>query len=123
MLGDTVPVLVLRDGKSKRFRLKIDEDSFEKLAGARVDPRLSGVELQNFRSEEDPSMGAGVLVTEVSSESRAWRYGLRPGDIIVAANREPAQNLSELAEGVRRGSNQLLLRVYRSGDFGYIAIR
>jgi serine protease Do/serine protease DegQ len=123
MVGDAVPVLVLRDGKSKRFRLKIDEDSFEKLAGARVDPRLSGVELQNFRSEEDPSMGAGVLVTEVSSESRAWRYGLRPGDIIVAANREPARNLSELTEGVRRGSNQLLLRVYRSGDFGYIAIR
>ena len=68
-------------------------------------------------------MGAGVLVTEVSSESRAWRYGLRPGDIIVAANREPAQNLSELTEGIRLGGRQLLLRVYRSGDFGYIAIR
>ena len=123
MVGDTVPVMVLREGKSKRFRLKIGEDSFEKLAGGRVDPRLSGVELQNFRSEEDPSMGAGVLVTEVSSESRAWRYGLRPGDIIVAANREPAQNLSELTEGIRLGGRQLLLRVYRSGDFGYIAIR
>lgn len=123
MVGDTVPVMVLRDGKTKRYRLKIGEDSVEKLAGGRVDPRLAGVELQNFRSQDDPSMGAGVLVTEVSSESRAWRYGLRPGDIIVAANREPAQNLSELAEGVRRGSQQLLLRVYRSGEFGYIAIR
>ncbi len=123
MVGDTVPVMVLRDGNSRRFRLKIGESSFEKLAGSRVDSRLTGVELQNFRSQDDPSMGAGVLVTEVSSESRAWRYGLRPGDIIVAANREPAQNLSELTEGVRHGGRQLLLRVYRSGEFGYIAIR
>jgi serine protease Do/serine protease DegQ len=123
MIGDDIEVLVLRDGKRKRVKVTIDDDRFEKLGGDRLDERLAGVEFQNFRSQEDPSMGAGVLVTDVTDDSRAWANGLRPGDIIVAANRQPTRNISELGDGVRRDARRVLLRVYRAGQYGYIVIR
>jgi S1-C subfamily serine protease len=64
-----------------------------------------------------------VLVTEVNQNSRAWHHGLRPGDVIVAANRRAVQDLGDLRDGAALSNRQLLLRVYRSGQFGYVAIR
>jgi S1-C subfamily serine protease len=101
--------------------LQIDDESLDKQRGKRIDRRLRGIELQNFRS--DDSAGDGVLVTEVADDSAAWSFGLRPGDVNVAANRQSTRNLSELRESARRGREQLLLRVYRSGQFGYVSIR
>ena len=123
MIGDDVDVVVLREGKRKRLNVTIDDDRFEKLDGDRLDPRLAGVEFQNFRSQDEPGTGAGVLVTDVADDSRAWANGLRSGDIIVAANRQATRNISELADGVRRDSRRVLLRVYRAGQYGYIVIR
>ncbi len=123
MVGDTVALTVLRDGRRQKLSLAISAESYERQAGERVDRRLAGVELQNFRAEDDPSSGAGVLVIDVDEQSPAFAYGLRAGDVIVAANRQATRNLSELAEGSRRSSRQLLLRVYRAGEFGYIAIQ
>ncbi|MFW6094195.1 MAG: Do family serine endopeptidase [Pseudomonadota bacterium] len=122
-IGDEVAMEVLRDGERHRLELEILEDHEEKIDGARLDPRLAGTALQNFRDREDDDPGAGVLVTKVAEDSRAWRHGLRPGDVIVAANRHPVKDLGGLREGAARAERQLLLRVYRSGRFGYVAIR
>ncbi len=122
-VGDEVDVEVLRDGRTRRLTLAVSNDFLEKVNGERIDRRLSGTELQNFRNQDDTGLGAGVLVTTVSQESRAWRYGLRPGDVIVAANRRAIRDLADLREGAALSSAQLLLRVYRAGQFGYVAIR
>jgi serine protease Do/serine protease DegQ len=122
MVGDRVDVTILRDGARRQLALTISADSYEKLAGERLDARLAGVELQNFRAEGDAS-SAGVVVTGIAEESLAFGYGLREGDVIVAVNRQATRNLSELADGIRRSSRQVLLRVYRAGEFGYIVIR
>ena len=120
-VGDEVEMDVLRDGRKRQVTVEIGDNSWEKMHGERVDRRLAGTFLQNFRSEAG-SAGSGVVVTEVEDNSNAWRYGLRPGDVIVAANRQNVRNLAELRE-FGRGGDQLLLRVYRAGQFGYVAIR
>jgi serine protease Do/serine protease DegQ len=120
-IGDEVEMEVLRDGRRRGVTLEIGDNSWEKMHGERVDRRLSGTFLQNFRGE-DGSAGSGVVVTQVENSSNAWRYGLRPGDVIVSANRQTVRNLAELRE-FARGGDQLLLRVYRAGQFGYVAIR
>ena len=120
-VGDEVEMDLLRDGRKREVTLEIGDNSWEKMHGERVDRRLSGTFLQNFRSE-DGSAGSGVVVTEVEGSSNAWRYGLRPGDVIVSANRQNVRNLADLRE-FARGGDQLLLRVYRAGQFGYVAIR
>ncbi len=120
-IGDSVDLVVLRDGRTLDVELEVKEDDLEKVRGSRIDRRLSGTELQNFRDQEE--VGAGVLVTGVEADSQAARSGLRPGDVIVEANRQAIRDLRNLREAVRHNSEQILLRVYRSGRFGYIGIR
>jgi len=122
-IGDDVDMQVLREGRVRELTLAVRDDHLEKVSGERIDRRLAGTELQNFRNQDDTGLGAGVLVTEVNQDSRAWHYGLRPGDVIVAANRQAIRDLADLREGAGHKGNQLLLRVYRSGQFGYVAIR
>lgn len=119
--GQEVEFGVLRQGRSRTVELEIEDESLDKQRGERIDRRLRGTQLQNFRSDE--STGDGVLVTEVDDDSSAWSFGLRPGDVIVGANRQGIRNLSELRELARRSRDQLLLRVYRAGQFGYVSIR
>ena len=120
-VGDDVELEYIREGRRRSVTLEIGDNSWEKMPGERVDRRLAGTFLQNFRSE-DGAMGAGVVVTRVEPDSDAWDYGLRPGDVVVAANRRAIRNLSEFRDNAR-GGDQLLLRVYRSGQFGYVALR
>ncbi len=122
-IDDEVAMEVLRDGRSKHFKLQLGEDKPKRVAGERIDPRLGGTELQNFRNIEDTAMDAGVLVSDVSPDSLAEQFGLRAGDIIVEANRMMVGNLSDLRDGCRRSSRQILLKIYRSGEYGYVAIR
>jgi len=122
-VGDEMDLDVLRDGRRREITVKVTDDIQEKISGRRVDPRLTGTELQNFRNEDDGGLGAGVLVTEVDPKSAAWHYGLRPGDVLVALNERALRNLADLRDGARLDSRQLLFRVYRSGQFGYISIR
>jgi S1-C subfamily serine protease len=119
--GQDVDFDLLRNGREKRVRLSIGEENLDKQPGERIDRRLKGTELQNFREED--SAGEGILVTRVDSDSEAWTFGLRPGDVIVGANRQDVRNLAELRDASRIGADQLLLRVYRSGEFGYVSIR
>ena len=120
-IGDKVDLALLRDGRARDVELNVKEDDLEKVRGSRIDRRLAGTELQNFRDQEE--VGAGVLVTGVEADSKAARAGLRPGDVIVAANRQAIRDLRNLREAVPLNTEQVLLRVYRSGRFGYIAIR
>ena len=122
-VGDEVTMELLQEGRPVQMTLLIGDDDLEKILGRRVDRRLAGTELQNFRNQDEPTMGAGVLVTEVDAQSAAFQFGLRVGDILVAANSHDVRNLTELREGSRLNKRQLVLRVYRSGQFGYVAIR
>ena len=121
-IGDELRVEFVRDGKLREVDFKIRDDNLEKMRGERIDRRMRGTELQNFRSDESAT-GSGVLVTQVDSTSAAWQSGLRPGDIVVGANRRAVRSLADLRENARASSEQLLLRVYRSGQYGYVAIR
>jgi Do/DeqQ family serine protease len=122
-IGDEISVELVRDGKTRTVALEIEEDELEYVRGQRVDPRLQGIELQNFWNPDDAGRGAGILVSIVERDSRAYAYGLRPGDILVGANRRSVQNLVELREAVGLSNQQLLLRVYRNGAYRVLAIR
>ena len=122
MVGDSVNMTVLRDGRQRRVNFDLVAESLEQIAGERIDPRLTGVALQNFRSENDPTTGAGVLVTDIGPDSAALERGLRPGDIIVALNRKAVRSIAEMSDQQPAPNAQMLLRVYRSGEFGYIVL-
>jgi Do/DeqQ family serine protease len=121
-VGDRLDMEVIRDGRSRRVALAVTDDPLDKVAGERVDPRLKGTQLQNFRGT-DQALANGVLVTEAQPDSLAWRFGLRPGDVIVAVNRVGIRDLEGMRQNARSSQAELLLRVFRAGQYGYIAIR
>ncbi len=122
-VGDEVDFELLRDGRRRNVSLDVADDYQQKVRGSRIDRRLTGTELQNFRNEGDAALGSGVLVAKVADASAPQRYGLHAGDVIVAANRRDVRDLADLRDWVRLSNRQILLRVYRAGRFGEVAIR
>lgn len=122
-VGDSLPTRIVRNGRSKRVVMRVSDDNLDEVTGGRFDPRLTGVDLQDFRETSSAEVGAGVVVAQIEKNCKAWRSGLRAGDVVVAVNRRPVQNLADLRESIRTKERQLLLRVYRAGRFGYVTIR
>lgn len=117
MVGDEVELEYVRGGRRREAEVEVPEDQFEKIGGRRLHPGLAGTRLQNHRGDDDPDVAAGVLVLDVAPGSAAARVGLRPGDIVVAANRRPARNLSELTAGIQTNPRRTVLRFWREGVF------
>ena len=121
--GGQLPMTVQRNGQPRALVLALEAYDGEQIAGQRLNPKLRGVELQNFRSPEGPETGAGILVTELALDSAAGIAGLRKGDVIVAVNRQPVRNIEDLREVIRAETPQLVLRLFRSGQVGTLVIR
>ena len=93
------------------------------MSGRRIDPRLAGIELENFMNPDEPGMSSGVLTTSVEPRSKAHAYGLRAGDVIVGVNRRTVRDLAEFRDAVLLDPRQIVMRVYRNGRFGNVVIR
>ena len=122
-IGDEVEVRYVRQGEKRQATLRIVADQQQAIAGKSLAPWLRGVQLQNLREDGEIMPGAGVVATEVNPRSPAYGFGLRPGDVIVAANRVVVEDIAGLREAVRRDARQLLLRIFRNGRFYYMVIR
>jgi serine protease Do/serine protease DegQ len=122
-IGDEVEVRYVRQGEKRQTTLRIVADQQQAIAGKSLAPWLRGVQLQNLREDGEVMPSAGVVATEVGARSPAYGFGLRPGDVIVAANRIVVEDIAGLREAVRRDARQLLLRIFRNGRFYYVVIR
>ena len=122
-IGDEVEVRYVRQGEQRKTTLRIVADQQQAIAGKSLAPWLRGVQLQNLREDGEIMPGAGVVATEVNARSPAYGFGLRAGDVIVAANRVVVEDIAGLRVAVRRDARQLLLRIFRNGRFYYVVIR
>ena len=122
-IGDEVEVRYVRQGDKRKTTLRIVADQQQAIAGKSLAPWLRGVQLQNLREDGEIVPGAGVVATEVNARSPAYGFGLRAGDVIVAAKRVVVEDIAGLREAVRRDARQLLLRIFRNGRFYYVVIR
>jgi serine protease Do len=66
----------------------------------------------------------GLLVQNVDPEGRAAAAGIRPGDVIVEANRTPVATVEELRAAIASAANRpILLLVNRDGQHSYVTAR
>ena len=123
MVGDELEIEFARDGARQIVAVAVPEDQFERVAGARLHPRLEGTVLQNHRGGPERDVAAGVRLLDVSEGSRAWRNGLRADDIIVAVNQRTSRNLSDLTQGIKLDQRNPVIRIWREGQFYVVRLR
>jgi serine protease Do/serine protease DegQ len=113
-VGGEVTLTVLRDGRRRVVKVRVAQIERPTYAGSQSAPQLSGAIFQAMGSEH-PLAGQvdGVVVADVERDSRAWRNNIRPGDVIIAINRERVRNVEELSSALRRTGRTIAIDVIR----------
>jgi len=116
-VGEEVELKVLREGQVRTIKMRVESlgvteatagESVAELAGATV-----GNAERNGRAE-------AVAVIDVVRGSPAWSRGLRPGDLIVAVNRQKVRTTRDLSAALQ-AQGGLILTVVR-GDYVFAVV-
>lgn len=123
-VGTTIEMDILRNGKKKRIEATIAERPVKVLEGKKLSPRLQGASLSETEVETR-SQGPQLVVQVVKLEpgSPAAQAGLRSGDLILSANKQPVATLEDLRQAVKKNSDGLLLNLQRGNRGLFILIR
>ncbi|MGA9422077.1 MAG: PDZ domain-containing protein, partial [Rhodanobacteraceae bacterium] len=115
--GSQVSLGILRNGKLLALETTLTAPVIHTAKGANVDPRLAGADLADLADSQHRN-GGGATVTRVADGSRAFRSGLRIGDVIVAVNQQGIRGTRDLERLAGTHPAQLLLTLVR-GDNAY----
>ncbi|MGY6274449.1 DegQ family serine endoprotease [Methylomonas sp. MgM2] len=117
-IGDTVDIDLMRDGERISVKAVIGKPKRPEIAGDKIHPTLKGVILSV------PTKGQieGIVLDKIDTRSYAWKAGLRPGDIIVSANRYRVRNIEELKQ-VANPRSPLLINLQRGGEAFFVVLQ
>jgi serine protease Do len=121
-VGKTVPVEIVRDGKTQTVNVAIAKLNDPTAALTTVPEKSQwGLALQNIQPEERRQMGLtgndGVLVTSVMPGSPAQNAGIQPGDVIMQVNQTPVSTVQSVQDEVAKAkSDKPLLLLVRRAD-------
>lgn len=117
--GARVTLEVLRERHRQRLALTLAREP-EGAVGpeAKATHRARGLGL---RAKD--AAGGGAIIEAVDADGRA-ADDLRPGDVVVEANRRPVHNATDLTERLSRAArpSTMLLRVRREGTYLYVGV-
>ena len=126
-----VSLTLLRGGKEKELRVKLDERAKEarlsavpqgrsgqekKLDGLAVAP-LDRSSRSHYQIPED--VDTGVVVTSVEAGSSAYDAGLQPGDVIQEINNKEVESVEKFESLYNTVQQAVLLYIYRNGSHFY----
>ena len=117
-IGDKVNLEFFRGNEKKEVTATIGKPEQQLLAGEKLHPLLKGTVLSATQKDQVE----GVLIGKIHTSSYAWRVGLRPGDVIVSANRYRVRNLAELKQAVDP-NNALLINIQRGQEGFFVVLR
>jgi serine protease Do/serine protease DegQ len=117
-IGDKVDIDYFHGNEKKEVTAIIGKPEQAQLAGEKVHPLLQGAVLGVTQKDHIE----GVVIDKVHASSYAWRAGLRPGDVIVSANRYRVRNLDELKQAVDP-DNALLINIQRGQEGFFVVLR
>jgi Do/DeqQ family serine protease len=122
-IGDDMVMDVIRNGRKRTLRARIAEPERESVDTGVASELLAGAVLEDIPPGQQAGRGGAVLVQAVERGSPAWQAGLRPGDVIVAINRQQIQNVADVPAAIRQSPQQLEMNLRRGNAELYISIR
>jgi serine protease Do len=133
--GSSADLVIVRDGNERHVTARLDEASPERLArrdepgGDDSGKTALGVSVTPLTPEladrvRAPRNAQGLLVEDVDPDGRAADAGIRAGDVIQEANRQPVKTVDELRSAARRaGDKPLLLLLNRQGRDVFVTVK
>ena len=141
-VGESVRVIVLREGKSMTLKVILGrrEDAEKAVQTSAEEPEKApalvtkdvlGLTLSALTDELREQLGLdaeqeGLVVTDVDDTAEAYEKGLRAGDLITEAGQEKITSIEDLdtrlADVEDAGRKSLLLLVRRDGDPRFVAL-
>ncbi len=115
-IGDKVTLEYFHGNERKETTATIGKPEQARLAGEKLHPALQATVLSTTQKDQVE----GVLFEKINTSSYAWRVGLRPGDVILSANRYRVHNLDELKQVVA-ASAALMMNIQR-GQEGFFVV-
>ena len=115
--GQTIELTVLRGRERLTVKATIGQRRVRQEASAAPHARLQGALLNDVVAEDGSEF---VQASGVERRSPAWVLGLRPGDLIIAANRQRVKDLDQLRKVAHAGGRSLLLHVRRGSASLYL---
>jgi serine protease Do len=119
--GSNASVVIVRDGAEKTVAVKLDEAEVSRKSARKGEPASSDKAALGIAVEPGKN---GLVITQVSPDSRAADAGLEEGDVIVEVNRQAVQSVDELRAAVRKTAERpVLLLVEREGHTRFVTVR
>jgi len=117
-IGDKVNIEYFHGNEKKEATAIIGKPDRPQLTGNKLHYTLQGTVLSSTLKDQVE----GVLIEKIDTSSNAWRVGLRPGDVIVSANRFRVRNLDELKQVVDP-DNVLLINIQRGSEGFFVVLK
>ena len=131
--GTRASVTYLRDGSRRTARIEIEAapEVAEETVKASISEdgkammeAFDGAEISNIPDDIELRGGEqGVYVSKVDRSSRAYRAGLRRGDVIRRVGRTDVENLSDFEDAIDQSEGPYALRIERQGQNLYLAVK
>lgn len=129
-IGKSVPVVVLRDGKRKKLKVKIGQlDDDQQIASGGADAASGdqvnklGLTLSDLSKAERENLeiDRGVRVDKVAS-GPARNAGLQAGDVIITAGNKPVTSAKALRKQLQKTKEPVALLLRRDGNPLFLAL-
>jgi len=128
--GQTVTVVVRRDGKDKSLDVTIGNEPSQSVLTASASPRTGplGLELAPLSAYGRSQTGGegGAVIESVTPGSPADQSGIQPGDVVLAVGNRKVGSLDDTANSIRsaesRDKHAVLLLVRRGDETAYVPI-
>ena len=123
-VGSKVNLVVMRDGKKYSAQATTEDPSNSELKNRMSNPYLFGVQMQNI-TQEIPGHDYvhGIQIMHIEEYSPAWTAALKPGDIIISANRQKVTTIDELNKIAKPNQKGLLLEILRDKGAAFVVIK
>ena len=117
-IGDKVTLDYFHGTEKKAVTAIIAKPEQTQLAGEKLHRLLVGTVLTATAKNQLE----GISLDKINTASYAWRVGLRPGDVIVSANRYRVHNLEELKRVINPNS-PVLINIQRGEQGLFVVLR